>query len=152
MSLNPFRKDIPLSLGDLQAEMNHMFDRVWHGGLSTRPFDGKAWAPALDVLDEDDRVVVVAEVPGLEVSDVEVSFQDGRLTLKGNRASPWTEELAGRVVRSERRYGLFSRSIDLPAEIDEDAITAAVHHGVITVTLPKVEPAQGKQIKIDVTD
>jgi len=152
MSLNPFRKDMHLSLSDLQTEMNRMFDRVWHGGLSTGPFDGNAWAPAFDVLHEDDRVVLVAEVPGLEAPDVELSFQDNRLTLKGHRPSPWSEEAAAKLVRCERRYGAFSRTIDLPAEIDADGITASVHHGVMTVTLPKVEQARGKQIKIEAAD
>lgn len=149
MSFNPFRREIPLSLNDLQNEMNRMFDRVWHGGLSTGPLDGQAWAPAFDVLEEADRVVVIAEVPGVDVNDVELSFRDDRLTLKGHRESPWSEEAARRLLRHERRFGAFSRTIDLPAGIDADAISAAASNGVITVTLPKLAQARGKSIKVD---
>ncbi len=152
MSLNPFGKDIPMSVNDLQNEMNRMFSRLWHQGVSTGPFDGNAWAPPFDLIDEDDRIVVMAEVPGMEVSDIELDFQDNRLTLKGHRQSPWSEEASKRLQCNERRYGPFSRSIDLPAGIDRDSITATVCNGVITVTLPKVEHARGKSIKIDVDD
>ncbi len=152
MALSPFGKDIPMSLGDLQAEMNRTFDRFWHGGLSTGPFDGNAWAPVFDVLEEDDRVVLVAEVPGMEASDIELNFHDNRLTLKGHRASPWPEEATEKLIRRERRYGAFSRTVELPAEIDPDKIAATVRNGVITVTLPKVEQARGKPIKVDVVE
>ncbi|MFH0983092.1 MAG: Hsp20/alpha crystallin family protein [Planctomycetota bacterium] len=149
MSLNPLGKDIPVSLGDLQNEMNHMFDRLWHGGLTTGPFDGNAWAPTFDVLDEDERVMIVAEVAGMEAADIELSFQGDRLTVKGHRPSPWPEEAAKKLLRRERRYGSFSRTIELPPGIDADKISATVRQGVLTVTLPKVEPARGKSIKID---
>ena len=152
MSFNPFSKNIPTSLGDLQAEMNHMFDRVWHGGLSTRPFDGNAWTPVFDVLEEEDHIEVVAEVPGVDAAGIELSFRDNRLTLKGERPSPWCEEAVKKLVCSGRRYGSFSRTIDLPAEIDPDRITAKVHNGVMTVTLGKVEQPQGKPIRVDAVD
>ena len=152
MSFNPFGKDIPMSLADLQNEMNHMFDRVWHGGLSTGPFDGNAWAPNFDVLDQEDRVVVVAEVPGIDASAIELSFQDDRLTIKGHRESPWSEEVTKKLLRRERRYGAFSRTVEVPSGTDPDRITATVRNGVMTVTLPKVEQARGKTIKIDPAD
>ena len=152
MSFNPFGKDIPLSLGDLQGEINRMFDRLWHGGLSTRPFDGSAWAPTFDVLEEEDRVVVMAEIPGVDASEVELSFQDDRLVLKGHRESPWSEEASKRLIRRERRFGPFSRTIDMPAGIDPDKISATARSGVITVTLAKIEQARGKSIRIEAAD
>ena len=60
----PSRKDLPASLSDLQAEMNNLIERLWHTGLTTRPLDGQEWAPSVDVLEEPDRFVVKAEVPG----------------------------------------------------------------------------------------
>ena len=152
MSFNPFGKDIPLSLGDLQSEINRMFDRLWHGGLSTRPFDGSAWAPTFDVLEEEDRVEVMAEIPGVNASEIELSFQDDRLTVKGHRESPWSEEASKRLIHRERRFGPFSRTIDMPAGIDPDKISATARSGVITVTLAKIEQARGKSIRIEAAD
>ena len=152
MSFNPFGKDIPTSLGDLQNEMNSMFDRLWHGGLSTRPFDGSAWAPTFDVLDEEDRIVVMAEIPSIDASEIELSFLDNRLTLKGHRESPWSDEVSKKLLRRERRYGPFTRTIDMPAGIDADKISATARNGVITVTLTKVEQARGKSIRVEATD
>jgi HSP20 family protein len=152
MAFTPFGKELPMSLGDLQSEMNRMFDRVWHGGLSTGPFDGNAWSPIFDVLDEDDRVVVSAEMPGVDAAAIELCFHDNRLTLKGHRESPWPEEVTKKLIRRERRYGAFSRTLDVAAEIDADKIAATVRNGVMTVTLPKVAQARGKAIKVDVAE
>ena len=152
MSFKPLGKELPLSLGDLQNEMNRVFDRFWHGGVSTGPLDGNAWAPPFDVLDEDDRVVVLAEVPGMKADEIEVSYQDECLTLSGQRSSPWPEDAPKKLLRHERRYGAFSRTIELGVEINPDEITATVRHGVMTVTLPKVEPNRGKTIRVDVVD
>lgn len=149
MNFGAFRREIPASLGDLQEEMNRMFDRFWHGGLSSGPFDGHSWAPVFDVADEADRVVVTAELPGLDVPDVHVSFQDDKLTLKGHKAGPWPEETSRRLHRHERRYGPFCRTIDLPEGVNSDGISASMRHGVITITLPKMPQNQGRAIRID---
>lgn len=83
----PFQ-DPQLSLGALQDEMNRMFDRVWHGGVSTRPFDGQPWAPAIDLYEHEDRYTVYAELPGVPVESVEVSYLANSLTLRGEKARP----------------------------------------------------------------
>ncbi|MCP4591305.1 MAG: Hsp20/alpha crystallin family protein [bacterium] len=152
MSLSPFGKDIPTSLGDLQGEMNRVFDRFWHGGWSAGPFDGNAWAPIVDMFEEEDRVVVMAEVPGVDADGIELNFQEGRLTIKGERSTPWPEGSSGRLARRERRYGLFSRTIELPAEVDPEKITAAVSCGVMEVTLPKIVEQRGRTIKVESGD
>jgi HSP20 family protein len=152
MSFSPFGKEMPVSLSDLQSELNRAFDRFWHGGVTTGPFDGNAWAPAFDMLEEDDAVVIVAELPGLDAADLELSYQDNRLTIKGHRTSPWPEEAERKLLRRERRYGPFCRTVELPAGVDPEGITATCRHGVMTVTLPKVEKARGKSIKVDLAD
>jgi len=152
MTFGSFRRDIPASLGDLQDEMNRMFDRFWHGGVSTGPFDGHNWAPLFDVSDEADRVVVTAELPGLDAPEVHLSFQDDKLTLRGHKPCPWPEETARKLQRRERRYGPFARTIDLPEGISPEGISAAMRHGVITITLTKLPQKQGKSIKVEATE
>src|SRR5687767_14778426 len=142
MNFGPFRRDIPTSLGDLQDEMNRVFDRFWHGGVSTGPFDGHPWAPVFDVQEQADQVVVAAELPGLDAPEVEVTFLDNKLTLKGHKTSPWPEEAARKLFRAERRYGTFARTIELPPGIDPEAISATMRHGVITITLRKLPQKQ----------
>ena len=149
MNFGPFRRDMPTSLGDLQEEMNRVFDRFWHGGVSTGPFDGHGWAPVFDVLDEADKVVVTAELPGLDAPEVEVIFLDDKLTLKGHKSASWPEETAKKLYRSERRYGSFSRTIELPPGIDPDGISAAMQRGVLTITLRKIPQKQGRSVKVE---
>lgn len=152
MPFKPFGKEVPLSLGDLQSEVNQLFNRMWHGGLTPPPLDGNAWAPLLDLREESDRLVLLAEVPGLNADDIEVLYEENRLTLKGERPSPWPEESEGRFLHRERRFGAFCRTIPLPVEVDADGITATARAGVITVTLPKTGSARGRSIKVDVAD
>ena len=114
----PSRKDLPSSLSELQADMNNLFQRFWHGGLSAGPFDGQEWAPPVDVVEDDNQFVVQAEVPGLDAADIDVSFSDGVLTIKGHKAEECTEEGGGGVIRSERRFGQFARCVSLPGTVD----------------------------------
>jgi HSP20 family protein len=152
MSLLPFSKESQLSLGELQEQMNLLFNRLWHGGLSTGPFDGQDWAPALDVREEPERYVVHAEVPGLKVEDIELTYVGTTLTLKGEKiCETATESKTGCLCR-ERRFGGFSRSITLPEKIEADKITATCRNGVLEVVLPKVEEFKPKPIKIEVEE
>ena len=146
----PSRKDLPGSLSELQADMNNLFQRLWHAGLSTGPLDGQEWAPPLDVVEEDDRFVVQAEVPGLDAADIDVSFSDGVLTLKGHKSEESAEESCGQLIRRERRFGQFARSVSVSGAVDAAKISAACRNGLLTVTLPKKEEARSKTVKIDI--
>jgi HSP20 family protein len=107
------------------------------------------WAPAIDVYDSSDSVVVKADLPGLAKDDIEVMIQDNILTIKGEkkRSSDIKED---NCVRSERFYGIFHRSLTLPTAVDRDKVRANFNNGVLALTLPKKEEARPKQIKIDV--
>jgi HSP20 family protein len=146
----PSRKDLPGSLSELQAEMNNLFQRVWHAGLSTGPLDGQEWAPPLDLVEEADRFLVKAEVPGLEAGDIEVGFTEGILTLKGHKSEEYQEVDRSGLVTRERRFGRFARSISVPGAVDASQISAACRNGLLVITLPKKEEARSKTIKIDV--
>ena len=147
----PSRKDLPGSLTELQAEMNNLFQRLWHAGLSTGPLDGQEWAPPLDVVEEAERYVVKAEVPGLDVADIEVTYAHGALTIKGRKKEEFVEEGAG-MVRRERRFGQFARSVSVPGEVEASQISASCRQGVLEVTLPKKEGSRSKAVKIEVTE
>ncbi len=146
----PSRKDLPGSLSELQADVNNLFQRFWHGGVSTGPFDGQEWAPPVDVVEEPDRFVIRAEVPGLDAADIELSFADGVLTIKGQKVEDSVEEGRGGLIRRERRFGQFARIVSLPAAVDASKITATCRNGLLQVSLLKREDSRSKTIKIDV--
>ena len=121
-----------------------LFDDFWEGRMSngdSRPL------PALDVIEDDDAVTVAVEVPGMRKEDVNVQFDNGVLTVSGEKKSE-SEEKGRSFHRLERRYGAFTRSLTLPSCVDCDAATAEAHDGVLRITLPKREEARPKTIKI----
>ena len=106
-----------------------------------------AWPVPLDVTHEDDSVVVKASIPGIKPDEVEVTIEDGRMTIEGKTAAESDERRGGYVVR-ERRTGRFYRAIRLPETVDADGAESVYENGVLTVTVPK--QASRKARKIDV--
>jgi HSP20 family protein len=131
MALTPFR-----GFYDMQGEMNRMFDEVFGSLARTgRRQQGETpsqWAPALDVLQEDGDILVRAELPGVKQEDVDITYQNGVLTISGVRKAEQEKEGSGYYVR-ERRYGSFRRSMSLPEGTDESSITARFQDGVLEV-------------------
>lgn len=152
MALNPFGKGIQVSLTDLQDEVNRMFDRMWHAGISTAPLDGQAWAPVIDLVDLPSQYLLTAEVPGLTVEDIEVCYEQGQLMLKGVKPGPPPRDEQTDVLRAERRFGGFRRTIPIPKEINTEGISAKCARGVLEITLPKKEPVKRTSVRIDVTE
>lgn len=108
------------------------------------------WAPALDVYEQKDDVVVRAELPGMKKEDIEVSLHDNTLSISGERKHEETHE-GQEVYRSERFFGRFQRSVTLPTVVSADKVKAQYKDGVLTVTLPKAEEAKPKQINVNVS-
>ncbi len=105
--------------------------------------------PAVDVYDEADAVVVKADLPGIAPDEVDVSLSGSTLTIKGEKKKE--EEVKNEdYYRWERSYGAFSRSIDLPAEVNADEATATFQEGVLEVRLPKTAAAKKKPITVKV--
>ncbi len=106
-----------------------------------------AWAPALDISERKDAYLVTVELPGVELDDLQVTLEDGLLTVQGERhfAHDSSEQQFHRV---ERHYGAFRRSITLPAHVLADGIEAAVDNGVLQVVVPKVEEAKPRRIQV----
>jgi len=149
MTFIPRGKGLQISITDLQEEMNRMFDRMWHGGISTAPLDGQEWAPAVDLIDEPSRYLLLAEVPGLGTEDIEVCYEQGELVLKGHKPAGPSESERTAVLRRERRFGKFCRRLTIPEPFRADAITATCRSGVLEIALPKKAPAERQSIKID---
>ena len=106
-------------------------------------------APALDIREDKENVVVTVELPGMKKEDIDVSLHDGFLTISGERKSEEKLENA-EVYRSERFFGRFQRTVALPAAVAAAQIKAQYKDGVLTVTLPKAEEAKPKQIDVQV--
>ncbi|MGQ3686366.1 MAG: Hsp20/alpha crystallin family protein [Candidatus Loosdrechtia sp.] len=138
------------TISSLQGEMNRMFDRFFKGwDLSELGLDTGAWVP-IDLSETADSVIVKAEVPGIDPKEIDISIQDSILTIKGEKKEE-KEEKGKTFYRIERRYGSFSRSIDLPASIDPNKVTAEYKNGVLEITLAKKEEVKPKQISVKVS-
>ena len=106
------------------------------------------WAPPVDVAEEGDKIMVKVEVPGMEEKDLKVHFEDGLLTVTGERQFERKDER--NYHRIERSYGSFVRTFSLPRSVDVNAITANYRNGVLEIEIPKKEEAKPKQIEINV--
>jgi HSP20 family protein len=112
-------------------------------GVTSSP----AWAPPVDISERKNAYVLTVELPGVKVEDLEIAFQDGLLTIQGER--PLTQDSTDEQFHVlERRYGLFRRSITLPLHVQADAIEASTQDGVLQVVVPKVEEAKPKRIEV----
>jgi len=110
---------------------------------------GGGWTPVVDVLDDKDKLIVKAEVPGFKREDLDVAVHENTLIISGERKSE-EERKDGEFYRSERFYGRFHRSIPLPYAVDTDKIQAQYRDGILNITLPKAEHAKAKQIEVTV--
>jgi HSP20 family protein len=148
-SLIPFTRRADDSFLSLQREMNRLFDDAFRGlPIMAGDANTKALAPSMDVKETDKAIEVQAELPGVDQKDVDVTYADGVLTIKGEKKVEKEESKAGYHL-SERSYGSFFRSLAID-EVDPDKIEARFDNGVLTVKLPKVPAAQAKTKKIEI--
>ena len=135
--------------GDMQAEVNRLFDNFLGRPAQSLAGMERVWAPAVDMYETKDALMVVAELPGLDEKDIHLSIIGDVLSVRGERQ--WNQEVKQEsYYRGERWYGKFERSLPLPMPVQADKVTAKYRDGVLTITLPKVEEIQPKEIKIDV--
>jgi len=137
-------------LRSAQEEMAQMSPMLAHAlGLHGQQGSSRAtaWAPALDISERKDAYLVTVELPGVEAEDLQITLDDGLLTIQGEQyfAHDSSEQHFHRV---ERRYGAFRRSITLPAQVIAEGIQASVDNGVLQILVPKMEEATPKRIKI----
>lgn len=129
------------------------FDRLFGDLFGTREED-RNWTPAIDVQEQENDYTLVAEVPGIDTESLDITVEDGVLSLTGEKKEEKTEESGdsqgngARYYRRERRFGRFERTFRLPEEVDADNIRADFRHGVLTLTLPKKEVAKPRRIEV----
>ncbi len=117
---------------------------------SRRGVDGGAVVPAVDVSENDDAYVVKAELPGVKKEDLNVTIHDGVLTINAEAGYDNGSGNAGRVIRQERRYGKYVRSLRIGDEIDREKIKAEYKDGLLSITLPKTDAVIPKKIEVQV--
>ncbi|HRQ63693.1 MAG TPA: Hsp20/alpha crystallin family protein [Xanthomonadaceae bacterium] len=140
----------PWSTGhSLQDEVKQAFSRFFgddEGDQSN--VVTSQWAPRVDIREEADRFVILADIPGVDPKDIEVSMDKGILTIKGERAAEKKEETE-RYTRVERSHGLFYRRFALPDSADAEGIKASGKHGVLEIAIPKRPESTPRRIQVN---
>lgn len=139
----------PFRMSDIQGEMNRLFDNFFgRPTTTTAPSGERMWAPAVDIWETKDNLVLSFEIPGIRDKDVHLSITDDLLSVRGERR--FSRELKDESFhRMERVYGKFERHVQLPMPVQADKVKAAYRDGVLEVTVPKAEEVKPREIKID---
>lgn len=136
----------------LQNEMNRLFDdRLPSNSEDNGNVVTSDWIPRVDIKEEDKRFVILADIPGVDPKDIEVTMENGLLSIRGERASEKTEEDQG-YKRIERTRGSFYRRFSMPDTADPDKVSAQGKHGVLEIVIPKHERVQARKISVKVND
>jgi len=130
-------------------EMRRMMEDFWMAPFADFGRWSENFIPSVDVKEESDRVVVSAELPGMDQQDIDVEVTQDSVRIAGEKKQEEKKEEKGYYHR-ETSYGAFERVIDLPAAVDEDKAEAEFSKGVLTINLPKSEQARSKRKKVEV--
>jgi len=136
----------------LHRDIDRVFDELWSGRWSLPTFESMSRGeivPQLDMTEDDQAFHLSVELPGMDEKDVEVALRNHTLTIKGEKKEE-KETKEKDIHRRERAYGYFRRSIELPADVDGDKISATYSKGVLTIALPKTQQAQEQAKRIEV--
>jgi HSP20 family protein len=133
---------------DIQTEVNRLFDNFF-GRPTGSGAAGRSWAPAVDLYETKDDLVLTMELPGVRDKDVTVSITGDLLTIKGERRFEHDVK-EQQLLHVERAYGKFERLVQLPIPVQADKVKASYRDGVLEVKLPKTEEIKPKEIKVDI--
>jgi len=139
----------PFEFDRLRREMDRLWDSFLEKGPGRRLRKEGEWLPSLDVTETKGDLIIKAELPGMDPKDIEVSLNEGVLTIRGEKKQEKEEREEGYHL-IERSYGNFTRSIRLPKDVQSDKINASFKNGVLKVVLPKSEETKKREIKIKV--
>jgi len=150
------RKQVEGSPVSKQLEFRREFDDLVNRFFGPEPWSmgrlfGQGFSPAIDIKETEDEFVVKAEMPGIDQKDLNVSLSGDVLTISGEKKEEKEEE-GENIHRIERSFGSFSRSFNIPGEIQEDKIEAKYKEGILILKLPKSESTRKKAINIKVED
>ncbi|RMG04186.1 MAG: Hsp20/alpha crystallin family protein [Nitrospirae bacterium] len=149
------KKEVPVRrvndpIRSIFDDFDRMFDRFF-SDFAVEPLSARTgFSPRIDFKEEEDRYSLIAELPGLDEKDVEVTLHDDLLTIRGEKREE-KEDRSGSYYFAERRYGSFERTIPLPAEVDAEKVKAHFKNGLLTVELPKSEKVLKSSRKIKIT-
>ena len=132
----------------LQNEMNRAFGQTLTEGEDGSNVVTSGWMPAVDIKEQDDRFEICADIPGVEPEEIEVTMENGVLTLKGERKLETRDGDDKGYRRVERVYGTFYRRFSLPDTADAEKISATGKNGVIEIVIPKKATVQPKRITV----
>jgi len=137
----------PWSISDLvQRDLGRLSNRRFaRDGIDSPVVD---WVPAVDIVEEKQRFLLRADVPGVAASDIDVSMEDGVLTVSGQRVADSDESIDG-VKRIERANGRFQRRFSLPDTADAEGITARTADGILEIAIPKLAEVQPRRITVE---
>jgi len=139
---DPFRDMVTL-----REKMNRLFEDVFTGQSEGKELAASTWAPAVDIFETENDLVMTAEVPGIDEKDIEIKIEDNTLILKGARKFE-KETKEENYHRIERSYGSFYRAFTLPNSIDPEKIQAEHENGVLKITMPKRTELKPRKVKI----
>jgi HSP20 family protein len=137
---------------ELERTVNGLFDQpfglrpIW----DDRNSEALGWQPPVNVHEDKDHVTIEAQLPGIDLNDIELSVKEQTLEVRGERKAEAEKSKDGYLVR-ETRYGKFSRSFLLPSTVNPDEAKATYDKGVLTITIPKQEKAKPRTIPIEAT-
>ena len=141
----------------LRSELDRMFNDSFARSPSTKngagePLERGLWNPPFDVVEDAERIVLTADLPGVDQQALDIQVEQNILTLKGERKLDRTVEAQGELYRRyERVAGAFARQFKLPPTVDAEKIQASLKDGVLTLVLPKKPEAQPHKIKVSIT-
>jgi HSP20 family protein len=139
-------------VGTLHREIDRLFEDLTRGvSIAGTPMTNNL-LPNIDATETDQEIVITAELPGLERKDVDVTFEDGILTIRGEKKieAEQKEDKSKNVHAAERAYGVFYRMLELPPGVDPSTVLATMSKGVLKITIPK--PARSETRKIEVKE
>jgi HSP20 family protein len=132
-----------------QNDMRNVFDRFFDtaeaGQTNVAP---QQWTPRVDIREEDTRFAIIADIPGVDPKDIEITMEKGILSIKGERKSELTAENV-RLTRTERSHGAFQRRFALPDVADADGIEASGKNGVLEISIPKRPRTEARRINVN---
>lgn len=140
------------------SQLHRQIDRLFSDFITDWPLTGRmnlmdrrlgSFVPDVDITETDKEFRVTAELPGMDEKDLEVTYVEGGLTIKGEKREE-DEEQRGDFYRSERQFGAFERTIPLPSDVSPDKARASFKKGVLSVTLPKTEQARSNKKTIPI--
>lgn len=134
-------------------DFDNLLERFRTPELLSDTFNGKqgsTFSPRIEVREKDNQYLISAELPGIDKNDVQVTLEDGVLSIEAESHQEDKEEKDGRIIRQERRYGKFVRSFNLGSDIEQGDIDASFKNGILTLTVPKSETKTASSRRIDI--